>query len=215
MQNKSNEIQLWFLRHGKTPFDYENSEYDDFIEMLCNGHGTPLAENPEIEFESLPKQVDLVCYAPAKRAVETANVIRNEINVKQMEELELIREVRFDNKIIRKPEFKSLDQNRPDILERWYKNQNGAESFEKSYARVKQIDEFIKKKPENTIILVTHGWFLRLLEIYFVEGKRKQSDISLEDILKVKPVPLGHCIKATVERERSVESRTVILEPTY
>lgn len=39
----THSLQEWFLRHGKTLFNYANSKYDDFIQMLCNGHDTLLA----------------------------------------------------------------------------------------------------------------------------------------------------------------------------
>lgn len=205
MNDISTDIQVWFLRHGKTPFDYENSEYDDFIEMLCNGHNTPLAKNPEIDFKSLPKQVGFVGYSPIKRAVETANVLRNKLNVESMEEMQCLHEVKFDKNIICKHEFISLQQIRPEILERWRHNRNKAESFNVSLERVKEIESFLIGRQEKTIILVTHGWFLRLLEVYFVQGKH--TDITLDDILKTTAVPLGQCIKATVARKSHVESK--------
>jgi broad specificity phosphatase PhoE len=192
-----NDIQVWFLRHGKTTFDYENSKYDDFIEMLCNGHSTPLAEDPGINFKSLPKRVDLVGYSPIARAVQTAKVLRNKLGVISMMEMELLREVSFDLDIILKQEYTSLIESRKDILARWYDGRNKAEAFVDSLARVKEIESFLSERQEKTIILVTHGWFLRLLEIYFVQGKHT---ITLDDLLKVKPVPFGHCIKATVAR---------------
>jgi broad specificity phosphatase PhoE len=205
MNDISTDIQVWFLRHGKTPFDYENSKYDDFIEMLCNGHRTPLVEDPEIDFELLPEQVDFVGYSPATRAVETAEVLRNKLGVKLMEELEPLREVRFYEDVILKHEFISLVENRKDILERWYDGRNKAETFEQSMARVRKIGSFLRERQEKTIILVTHGWFLRLLEIYFVQGKH--TNIQLEDILEVKPVPLGHSIKATLVHKNSAKSQ--------
>ena len=201
MSDISTDIHVWFLRHGKTFFDYENSQYDDFTQMLCNGHGTRLAEDPEIDFESLPKRVDFVGYSPAIRAVETAGVLRNKLGVKLMEEMQSLHEVEFDENIILEHEFESLEQIRPEILKRWRHNRNKAESFEDSLARVKEIELFLSERQEKTIILVTHGWFLRLVEIYFVQGKH--TDIELEDILEVKPVPLGHSIKATVVRKNS------------
>jgi len=120
--------------------------------------------------------------------------------VKRMKELGLLREVRFDEDIISKQEYTSLAESRRDILERWHNGSNGAEKFEDSLARVRKIESFLSKRPEKTIILVTHGWFLRLLEIYFVQGK--QTDITLEDILEVKPVPLGHCIQCVFRGNR-------------
>jgi broad specificity phosphatase PhoE len=205
MGDKSTAIQVWFLRHGKTHFDYENSPYDDFIQMLCNGRSTPLAEDPEIHFNSLPKQVDLVGYSPFTRAVETAQLLRNKLDVKSMEKLELLHEVTFDPDIILRKEYVSLAENRKDILERWYDGRNKAETFEDSLARVREIEAFIRERQKKTIILVTHGWFLRLLEIYFVQGKH--TAITINDILKVEPVPPGHCIQATVARKPRAELR--------
>jgi len=52
-------------------------------------------------------------------------------------------------------------------------------------ARVKKIEILLSERPEKTIILITHGWFLRLLELYFVQGKHTDTDITLQDILDV------------------------------
>jgi len=105
INDKSTDIQVWFLRHGKTDFNYDNSNYDDFIQMLCNGHSTPLATDHGIDFISLPKRVDLVGYSPTTRAVETAELLRDKLCAKRMEELELLREVRFDWNIILTQEY--------------------------------------------------------------------------------------------------------------
>ena len=200
--NNNTNIQVWFLRHGKTPFDYENSKYDDFIQMLCNGHKTPLANDPEINFKSLPSQVDFVGYSPFKRAFQTAKVLCNELDVKHMEEMPILHEVRFDKNIISENEFESLEQIRPEILRRWYRNENKAESFLASWARVKEIESFLSKQQEKTIILVTHGWFLRLLDLYFIQGKHTPT---ITDLLDTKPVPLGNFITA-----HQVESRNLV-----
>jgi broad specificity phosphatase PhoE len=199
-------IQVWFLRHGKTPFNYKNSSYDDFIAMLCNGHGTRLADDPEIDFKKLPRQVDIVGHSPTTRAVETAVILGNELDVKQTKELDFLREVKFDPDIIGPKEYKTLARSRKYILTRWFEGSNQAETFDQSLRRVKEIETFLNEQQQaKTIILVTHGWFLRLLEVYFGQGKH--TGITLEDILKVKPVALGHCIKATVAREGCPELR--------
>jgi broad specificity phosphatase PhoE len=204
--NISPDIQVWFLRHGITTFDYENSSYDDFMEMLCNGNDKRLVEEHGINFKTLPDRVEFIAYSPAIRAVETAKVLRKKLGVKSMEEWEPLREVRFDKNIILEWEYTGLAGSREDILRRWYNGRNKAETFEDSLERVRKIESFLSERREKTIILVTHGWFLRLLEIYFVQGKH--TDITLQDILDVKPVPLGQSIKATV-RKNSVKSQLV------
>ena len=202
MNDKSTDIQVWFLRHGKTPFDYENSKYDEFIQMLCNGYDPSLAEDPGIDFNSLPKQADLIGHSPLKRAVETAELLRNKLGVVKLKEMQSLHEVTFDKDIILEHEFESLNQIRPKIIERWYCNENKAESFDGSLARVKEIESFLSERQERKIILVTHGWFLRLLELYFVQGNHTPT---IDDLLKVGPVPFGHCIKAIVARKSRVE----------
>jgi broad specificity phosphatase PhoE len=212
MNNMSTDVQVWFLRHGKTSFNYEDSTYDDFIEMLCDGFSTPLVEkdDPGIHLKSLPQQVDLVCYSPFRRAFETAQVLRSQLHVKSMEEQEFLREVGFDRDIILPNEYVSLAENRKDILERWFEGKNTTETFEASLQRAREIESFIGKQQVKTIILVTHGWFLRLLEVYFVQGKH--ADITLHDILKTDPVPLGHSFNATVARKLPVESQMDFVE---
>lgn len=205
MSDISTDIQVWFLRHGKTLFDYENSKYDDFIQMLCNGHSTQLAKDPEIDFKSLPERVDFVGYSPMIRAKQTALRLQSRLDVQSTKKMVLLSEVKFDKDIIQRHEFTSLARSREDILKRWYDGSNKAEKFEDSLARVREIELLLSELQEKTIILITHGWFLRLLEIYFVQGKR--TEITLEDILKVKPVPLGHSIKATVARKNSARSQ--------
>lgn len=204
MANISTDIQVWFLRHGRPRFNYKTDRYDDFMEMLCNGFSKPLVTHPDINFKSLPKQVDFVGYSQFTRAFETAELLHNKLGVKHMEEIPSLNEVRFDKDIISENEFKSLEQIRPKILERWYNYENKAESFYDSLARVKEIESFLSKRSENTIILITHGWFLRVLDLYFIQGKHTPT---FEDLLKTKPVPLGHCIKATVARKSRVESQ--------
>jgi broad specificity phosphatase PhoE len=202
MTDMFTDIQVWFLRHGKTTFNYEDSTYDDFIRMLCDGHKTPLAEDPGIDLKSLPKQVDLVCYSPIRRSVETAKILQSKVEVKSMEPLELLREVRFDCDIILPQEYTSLAGSRKVILERWYSGRNQRETLEVSLARVKKIESYLSERQAETVILVTHGWFLRLLEINFVQGKHT---IAIDDLLNARPVPLGQCVKATIARKSSVE----------
>ena len=210
MSDMSTHIQVWFLRHGKTPFNYENPNYNDFIEMMCNGRNTQLAEDPEINFAALPKRVDLVCHSRYRRSFQTAEVLRKKLNIKLIEEQQLLDEVSFDRNIIRSEEYTSLVNSRKDIIERWYSGENSAETFEDSLARVRAIETFIRGRNEKTIILITHGWFLRLLEIYFFQGKH--TNISLADLLEVQLVELGHCFKATVARECGAEAQMDLVE---
>jgi hypothetical protein len=94
-------------------------------------------------------------------------------------------------------------------LERWYSGKNQKETFEESLARVRSIESFLCRRRERKIILVTHGWFLRLLEVYFVQGKRSIKEITINDMLAVDPVPLGHNFMVPVERKFHIEPQSL------
>lgn len=84
MSDISTNIQVWFLRHGRTPLDYENSKYDNFIQMLCesmeplrfSGSGPAERSNPHTqhkgfpanEFEILVLHCYAVCHSPVRGA---------------------------------------------------------------------------------------------------------------------------------------------------
>ena len=201
------EKKIWFLRHGKTSFDYENCSYKEFQEMLVNGLHVPLLKrNPGINFKELPDKINLICHSPARRAVDTAEELKKHLNVEKIELLNCLHEVKFDKTIIQENEYTSIKDSRQPILTRWFYNQNEKESFEESLRRVKQIELFLYNRSEKNILLVTHGWFLRLLNIYFAQKKLK--DITLFDLLKVKPMALGESFMVDI----SVHTNVVINE---
>lgn len=193
----NNGKTVWFLRHGKTDFDYENCSYDEFIELLQNGEDFPLIEEDfGINFTELPQKVDLICHSPARRAVDTAEKLKEVLKVGKVELLEPLHEVKFNDSIMSREEFTTIKESRIPMLTRWFNNENKVESFEDSWERVKKIESFLHSRPEESILLVTHGWFLRLLDIYFVQGK--QRDITLLDLLEVKPMALGEFVTANI-----------------
>lgn len=196
--------QVWFMRHGNPTFDYENCTYDEFIEMLSNGSQTPLADDHGIDFASLPQNVKLICHSAARRAVETAKKLQEHLNIEAVELMNALDEIKFDKDVILRHEYESIKSSRPVILTRWFNNENKLESFEDSKARVRKIEEFLQTRREKSIICVTHGLFLRLLELYFVQGKRK--GITLSDLLKVKPIELGQFIEVRLKPESRTES---------
>jgi len=203
--NNFNSKRVWFMRHGKINFDYENCAYDDFMEMLNNGSSKPLHEEHGINFALLPQKIELVCYSSAIRALETAKKLQEHLSVGSVKQLDFLSEVKFDNNIINRNEYKSLEDSRPFILERWFNNENKSESLKESMARVKRIEEFLQNRQERTIILVSHGWFLRLLELYFIHGR--QSNITLPDLLSVKPIALGEFVKANLDIRSNIQSK--------
>ena len=191
------EKYVWFMRHGKPDFDYDTRNYDKFISMLTNGHRTPLVKEHNIDFSSLPRHADLVCFSPALRSIQTVGELKKRVSVEEEMEMRLLDEVKFNKTIIREEEFVSLEKSRHPILSRWYRNANKAELFEQSVHRVKQIELFLSTRSEKNIIIVTHGWLLRLLIIYFVQGKRE--GIALANLLEAPRVNFGQVVRASIK----------------
>jgi hypothetical protein len=73
-----------------------------------------------------------------------------------------------------------------------------------------EIDSYLRSRQEKNIILITHGWLLRLLELYFVQGKRK--GITLSDLLAVELIEQGQFIKATFKPGSSTKSNIHVAE---
>ena len=81
--------------------------------------------------------------------------------------------MKFSENIITKKEFKKqngLEGCRILILERWYNGEN-VESFQNSLQRVEKLYRFLKETKEKNILIITHGWYLRILELYFKQIK--------------------------------------------
>ena len=197
MSDPTEKKHVWFMRHGNPDFNYNTRNYKTFISMLTNGHGTPLLEEHNIDFASLPNHADLVCCSPALRSIQTVTELKKHVNVEWEMRMKLLDEVKFDKDIIREEEFDSLEKSRTIILTRWYRNENKAELFEQSMHRIKQIELFLSTRNEKNIVIVTHGWLLRLVDIYFVQGKKQ--GITLDDLLGVELVPCGGVIEATIK----------------
>ena len=197
--NHTKEKHIFLMRHGRPDFNYENCTYDELMDMLNNGRDKPLAKEHNINFDSFPQHVDLVCYSSYKRARQTAEELKKHLNVKALVELDLLDEVRFDRGILRKEEYSSIKDSRETILTRWFDDKNQIERFDESTKRVKAIESFLYRRKEKYIIVVTHGWLLRLLEFHFAHGKCE--DIRLDELLRMKPMPLGGHIRVALKRK--------------
>ncbi len=192
--------KIWLMRHGKIDFDYDNCSYEKFMELVSNGKDLPLAKDPQIDYSLLPTDVELICFSDTKRTKETANKVKkwlNNVSELNVMKQKLLNEVKLDRSVITREEYKglnSLEERRPVILGRWYSKMNISETFDGSLSRVKEIEQFLLDRPETKILLITHGWFLRLLDLYFRQNKR--DNISLKELLAVKPLEPGQAIHA-------------------
>jgi broad specificity phosphatase PhoE len=201
------------MRHGKPDIDYGNCNYEDFMEVLSNGKDIQLSSDHHIDCARLPDQIDLICHSDYVRASQTAEIIRSHIKIENILPLELLGEVKFDKKAVLKEQFCKMDEMRPLIIKHWYNTIKDPESFQFSFERAQQIERFIMSRPEQNILFITHGWFLRLLYLYFFKGRK--SHIHLKELLNLEAIEFGNFFEIIVESQinSEVETFNIVNEP--
>lgn len=156
--------------------DYNDFSYQKLMTFLLHEADPPLARKHNIRLKSIPKEIDVIYHSPAKRSIQTANFIQERLakmghkkprisNALQSE----LAEVKFSKDIISKQEFKEyggIDGCREIILKKWYDG-NNIETFQDSIGRATRLCDFLKNKNDKCILLITHGWYIRLLYMYF------------------------------------------------
>ena len=201
---------IWIMRHGAPDFDYDNCTYDQFIDMLTNGKNRSLLKDHGIDFSALPSHVDLICHSPIPRALETVRELQNHLTITQVIEMDILRKARFTRDIISWDIYIYLKDNRDAILVKWYYGQNQEESFEQSLDSVKKLKLFLSSRPEKRILIVSNGWFLRLLDLHFAQRK---PHIDFTDLLQVQPLQCGRSINASLELVEAPLESVSIAQP--
>lgn len=184
---------------------YEKLSYRKFMKLMMHKIDLTLVSKKNcirncINVESLPLDIEVIYHSPAKRSLETAEYIRETLNNKPRIDSSLseeLAEVRFDDKIVTKKEYKllgGLSGCRQLILRRWYYGKN-VETLQDTLKRAEQIGKLLMSRPESKILVITHGWYLRLLFLYF----NSHTSISFEDLIQVNPPGYGEFFQVCLE----------------
>lgn len=162
-------MKLLVLRHGQTDWNVEKRVQGN-TDVLLNNVGIKQAEEVRdtIDLEG----VDFCISSPLKRAKQTADIICD--GKIPVYEHELLKERGFGEY-----EGKLYDKN--DVAKQWDLSMDdgykGIETLEHLFNRA---DDFINKLDEKyydkTILIVTHGGFLKAL-YYVINGFDKQTDL--------------------------------------
>lgn len=179
-----------------TDTDYGNLNYRQFMRFLLHEIDPPLAKRGNgINVKKIPMEIDVIYHSSAKRSIQSAKYIQKRLTNRDKQPriesclTEELDEVKFSKNILSKTEFKQLGGlkgARATVLEKWYRGANQAETFQHSIDRIEKLCDFIGRTADRNILLITHGWYLRLLYLYF-----KNKEESLKN-LKSKECNLGH-----------------------
>jgi broad specificity phosphatase PhoE len=170
--------------------------------------------------KTLPKQVDVIYCSPSKRARQTAKLIQKNLPNKPKIEYSLqkyLAEVKFSEEILSKEEFNSrggLKGCRSLIIERWLKG-NNKESIQHSLIRLKKLIQHLEDSPYENILLITHSWYLRLVNIFF-EGEhpdlRNMISVEIPDYGQMFEYNLKINGKSTVTRLLPKSNKNILLD---
>lgn len=122
-----------------------------------------------------PCDIDAIFHSPSARTRHTAKLIKNclprKVYIGASQKINLA-EVKFSENILTEEEFKKgrgLKGCRSLILQRWFDGTN-KESIKDSINRLKKVVEYVLyKTPYENVLLVTHGWYMRIVYLY-LEG---------------------------------------------
>ena len=178
------------MRHGflKDKYsDYSKLGFEDLENLLTNKvfpHIDKEKTKAVLTKKPFINDVGFVISSDESRAIETADIVKELINIDYIES-NLLNEIGFEEGIISKEDVNLHDFNhiRRRVLTQFF-NSLYSEKFEDVVSRFLDFIDYLKTLNYNTILCITHGWFMRLIYIYSVRGSL--DDISLKDLLEAK-----------------------------
>ena len=195
-------LDLFFIRHGKLDLPYKRHEdmpYEILMGLSTGKLDPGIIDGSTNLFiknsSTIPLgKINLIYYNNSnecsRRSEETAKLIAKVIKNNYQKDAEVVgnpdlREIRFDvSDLLTEAEYQ---QHGMDLLrKRFYEellNGSKIESFKENYKRAGKIFKDLAKYKQRKfkVILVTHGFFMKVLEIYIKrKGQEDNRDIERE-----------------------------------
>lgn len=159
---RGSDKTIIFVRHGATTWTSEE-RYNSRVDLTLSARGTHEARNLAAFFRS--SRFDVVYSSPAKRAIETAEILCSGRDIRPLKDARLV-EIDLGSF-----EGKSREEvTKPPLLEAfeaWSEGKapgapEGIETFEEAAKRAIDFFEEIRLR-EGLTVVVSHGIFLRIL----------------------------------------------------
>lgn len=119
--------------------------------------------------------VDAVYHSPSVRSRETAGLLAAELSIPEIEESDFLGEIIFSpKKLVSPAAFKS--EGMAEVRERVYEaveQGKGGESTRELRERITSVRKLIADNHNRNIVIVTHGFFMRPLQLALFENKQK------------------------------------------
>lgn len=164
------EKRVYFVRHGEIPGN--NGPVRGGPDSSLNEVGIAQAALVAVRVARLPT-VDAFVASSMRRACQTADIISEKIG-KPYERSDLFIELRRPSVQIGRPKDDPEVVAAEAALEKYYGEgfkHSDEETFEEFKARAAAALAFLAERPEGSLLVVTHGLFLRMLVGYALYGE--------------------------------------------
>ena len=163
---------IYFVRHGETENNANNIRQGPEGPLSEKGREQALATAKRFPKEKGHPEV--IIASPYERTKETAAIIGKELNM-DVEYCDLLVERKNPTEIVG---HSGSEQNVKQIIDRIDKSFHDdnlryadEENFVDLKERAKKLLKYIKNRPEERIIMVTHGIFLKMVVSYMLKGE--------------------------------------------
>lgn len=162
---------IYFVRHGETLNNAKNIRQGPEGPLSDRGREQALATAKRFPKQKGRPQV--IIASPYERTKETAAIIAKELNM-NVEYSDLLVERRNPSEIVGHAGNEKDVRQIIDRIDKSFHEDSlryaDEENFTDLKARAKELLEFIKSRPEERIMMVTHGIFLKMIASYMTYG---------------------------------------------
>jgi probable phosphoglycerate mutase len=164
---------FYFVRHGESLLNAASIRQGSEGSLSEKGQEQALDTGKRLTSH----KIDIILASPYIRTKETANIINSQLKEqKKIEYIDLLHERRNPSEIIGKPMSDPEVKKIVETIDKTYHSDDYRYSDEENFKdlkdRARTLLEYLSGRPENDVLVVTHGIFLRMVVAYIEYGER-------------------------------------------
>lgn len=185
-------MKITFLRHGSllSPYDNYNSLTLSELSQLARQDIDPSIDTSKIfnqitNNNHISRKYDALFVSQSQRTNDTARELAKEINLPTQVKLKELNEILFDpSNLVTEAEYENdkLVIIRRKLFES-LANDSNLESGKKVIARVHKLNQMLKSSKYDSVLIITHGFFMRYLDIFYRQKSLDFSETALNQAI--------------------------------
>jgi broad specificity phosphatase PhoE len=180
---------ITFIRHSRLsgPYaDYGKLTFSELADLGMKRVSPHVAQNTisliRAKFSATELAgLDLILHSTDRRTKETAQAFRKSgAKNAAVQNTSRLDEIRFDPEALTTPELFAKHGLREIRRSLFYgmKRGKGADSLKETLERAAALEQKLKGLPGERVLCITHSFFMRVLRLYFLRGKRSAREIT-------------------------------------